>query len=332
MFILQQEKRASKSGFTLVELLVVITIIGILIALLLPAVQMAREAARNMQCTNNLKQFGLATHASIQSKGVLPALLAPSSALPLSVPSPYSSVKGASNQPLRGPTIFLWLLPFMDLNTLYDQCLADGGIYNDAATEPDGYWKGVFRRPVYTFLCPSDPTGVLATGRAASTFGGANLWAATCYVANYLVFGTPLSPPSEAIQGGMNSIESVFIDGTSNTIVYAEHYASCGTTDPYIYSTLWGDSNYYFRPVFCIDNPNHYLDPSGPGYIPCLGPQDNPEWSRECDNRYVQSAHPGTLNICLGDGSVRGISNNIDPKIWAQVCDPQDGLPLSNSW
>jgi prepilin-type N-terminal cleavage/methylation domain-containing protein len=340
MFIPHRQKSGSKSGFTLVELLVVITIIGILIALLLPAVQSAREAARNMQCGNNLKQIGLATHAAIQAKGVLPPLLSPGWSIPLSVRGPYGSpIDPATglHTGIKGPTIFYWLLPYMDQNNIFEEGANDKGLLIHDPSSPqaasDGY-RGARARVVPTYLCPSDPTGVQTTGKATATFGYANNWGASCYVANYLVFGSPNLPVSnnENIQGGQSSIDSALQDGTTNTIMFAEHYASCGMAGAHTYSTLWADTCTYFQPVFCIDNPDHSLIPSTSGYQPCLGPQDNPDWTRECDNRYVQAGHSGTLNVCVGDGGVRGVSNNIDPTIWAQVCDPQDGLPLSATW
>ena len=106
-----------RRGFTLVELLVVIAIIGILVALLLPAIQAAREAARRTQCSNNLKQLALAAHNHEDTYGALPPIVSHS----------------------EGPTFFMHILPFIELQSLRD-------LYNGGATNPGGevthvrYW------------------------------------------------------------------------------------------------------------------------------------------------------------------------------------------------
>ena len=140
--------RRKKFGFTLVELLVVIAIIGILVGLLLPAVQAAREAARRMQCSNNLKQLGLSVHNFESANRRLP---------------PGSDVR------FNGPHVKL--LPYMEQNAifqLYDNgnlttgssdCLST--LANNiprAATAPSGRW-GVAKPNVPSFLCPSSPDG-----------------------------------------------------------------------------------------------------------------------------------------------------------------------------
>ena len=99
------QHHSHRRGFTLVELLVVIAIIGILIALLLPAVQAAREAARRMQCTNNLKQLALACHNHHDTNGELPS--------------------GTMCDPSRGSFGFSWIaqvLPHIEMESLYDTC------------------------------------------------------------------------------------------------------------------------------------------------------------------------------------------------------------------
>src|SRR5438093_3130306 len=105
-------------AFTLVELLVVIAIIGVLVALLLPAVQSAREAARRMQCANNLKQIGLAFHNYESTFRVLP---------------PETMCVGAGT---HGPTAFVHILPQIEQSTLYDR-LASVGFGNTVS-----YWMG----------------------------------------------------------------------------------------------------------------------------------------------------------------------------------------------
>ena len=124
-----------RAGFTLVELLVVIAIIGILIGLLLPAVQAAREAARKAQCTNNLKQFGLAHHNYLSTMGVF---------VPGGIASANST--GSSIQLLSGPCTML--LPYFEL-------AATAALYN-----PQNQWSNqvqqVYTQAVPTFVCPSD--------------------------------------------------------------------------------------------------------------------------------------------------------------------------------
>jgi len=115
-----QNRRFKNQAFTLVELLVVIAIIGILIALLLPAVQAAREAARRSQCTNNLKQFGLANHNYHDTYKALPARRGGTS----SYPNPGSSRSHANFDRLSP---FIPLLPFYEQGAMYDQIKAGSG-------------------------------------------------------------------------------------------------------------------------------------------------------------------------------------------------------------
>src|SRR3954453_9639241 len=135
---MHRSKNDPRPGFTLIELLVVIAIIAILIGLLLPAVQKVREAAARTQCSNNLKQLGLAAHNCHDTYGVLP---------------PFSNDTDSSGNTLpiaQGPfagqygTVFFWLLPFIEQDNLYKQ--QNGNVYNGGHT-----------KPVKTFQCPSDP-------------------------------------------------------------------------------------------------------------------------------------------------------------------------------
>jgi prepilin-type N-terminal cleavage/methylation domain-containing protein/prepilin-type processing-associated H-X9-DG protein len=325
---MQSIRRFSRVGFTLVELLVVITIIGILVALLLPAVQAAREAARQMQCGNNMKQLGMAVHSANAAKGMLPPLGASSQADKIT--------KGAYSCNVKGATVHYFLFPYIDQNNLFDQGMQDGYVKLASLTSV----VGIATQPIRTFLCPSDPTGAYEKGMAIATFGGSNLYGVTNYPANYLAFGAPDASEDLAQQQGVNSLDS-FTDGTSNTILFAERYASCGTTGSataaFVWSSLWGDTDRQYRAVFCAtlkDNNSQRGTappaPNPPGYWTCLTPQDNPEWLDTCETRRTQAGHPGVLNVCLADGSVRTVSNGIDETAWSRACNPRDGESLGN--
>jgi len=302
---------------------VVIAIIGVLVALLLPAVQTARETARRLQCVNNLKQLGLATQNLNTARRVLPPLATPSESREYLIkPFTYHGVKGA--------TFFYWMLPYLEQTAIYEQGKRDGQLAFVAA---DNSVTGVATLPISALLCPSDPTEAFTTGIYQAEWGDSKPWTVSCYGANYLALGNPdagvtsSTPMNVQLRTeGRASYDKTFVDGTSQTIIFAERYASCGnkgnTTD-FIQSSLWADSNIYFRPIFCVNEETQF--PSRKGFIPCLMFQDAPHWYQTCDSRRAQTPHPGAMQACMADGSVRSLSASMEDVVWQRLCDPQDG-------
>ncbi len=218
-------------GFTLVELLVVIAIIGILVGLLLPAVQAAREAARRMQCQNNLKQQALATHNAHDTHRRFPPQA--------------GNYGGAWYAPL-----YFHLLPFIEQRNVFDQAgNCDLGAAVGQATPSNnvtslGYtwptWGSVNlgtrtwlrQTRINTYQCPSD-----------STLGNGLDWTPgdSSYAGNFLVFGGEKNRavtcgsagnPWETCWDGQAKFSTI-TDGTSNTIMFAEKLSRCnGTGDP----------------------------------------------------------------------------------------------------
>lgn len=296
-------RRIERSGFTLVELLVVIAIIGILIALLLPAVQAAREASRRAKCKNNLKQLGLATHNIHDVNGVLPPLCAPSATSSITLAAPAYVGQ-------QGRTVFHWLLPYIEQNNLFEKL------------GPTAYGGLQYNQVIESYLCPTETSK--ADGKCMTTYGGANNWGAANYGANYYAFGNPQETNASRRVQGQNRF-SIFTDGTSHSIAFAEMYATCGWSGDlsYMYGSLWADSNSIWRPVFCANSSNKV--PNAGGYPACRKFQSRPRWDTQCDPSRPQTAHSGGIQVCRMDGSVETVADNVAASVWAAACDPRDG-------
>ena len=234
------------------------------------------------------------------------------------------------------------MLPYVEQISAFDQGVKDGVMNNADAS-------GV---PVQTFLCPDDPTGANNTGRppaSTATWGGiytgADKYGASCYAANYLVFGAPNAADSASRARGHGAMDETFRDGTSNTVMFTERYAVCANPvllpAGYMPSCLWGDGMEWFRPSFCVNTIDNLATSNPPPPVPtnypefganwtCLTPQERPDWTTTCDPSRAQSAHPGAINACMGDGSVRSVSYNVNTLAWWRACNPQDGQLLGD--
>jgi prepilin-type N-terminal cleavage/methylation domain-containing protein len=325
--------RRYRAAFTLVELLVVIAIIGVLVALLLPAVQAAREAARRMSCQNNVKQIGLALHNHHDVYGTFPA-------------------GGVTNGPCcgteSGGTWTIFILPYLEQKNLYER-------YDFTKTNENAANAFVRTQHVKTYSCPTDPlirqllVPASGPGQVANLQYATGSYRAMAGVTDGLRWfdaecgrsaplqqrgilhstSDPMSPP--AFPGGYTAPPygkermANITDGTSNTLMVGEYYTGPKSTPRR--STFWAYTYTSFnqsevvlppqsRQLFADYNRcDSFSSTSVGGGNPC--------------KRAWGSYHPNSISFVNGDGSIRSISTNIDMIVFAALATIENGETIN---
>ena len=295
------------AGFTLVELLVVIAIIAILIALLLPAVQSAREAARRIQCSNHLKQIGLAIHHHIDAMGVFPP----------GTNANYDGWPGGDGGN-RIPAPF-FLLNYLELNNVDDEY--DFTVGSVHGGESENQHINTLRIPVYN--CPSDEPKWTTAPSALSNhppWAKMNYFPVWGYGTIYHIHHFREQRIGAFFVASQTRFRDI-TDGTSHTVIYTEEIQ----TDPEDWRTTWWDDITVF--VMTTNTPNSSVpDRFQDGR--CVSLPDTPcipNVLTKHQTYTARSRHPGGVQATLGDGSVRFVSDSIDVGIWNAVGSIQGG-------
>lgn len=314
-----------RHGFTLVELLVVIAVIGILMALLMPAVQAAREASRRTACKNRLHQLGLATHNYEQTHKTLPT---------------GSDSKPYADNPSNAHTFYRWstlayLAPYLEQDATVQRLRLDLPLYNNLQVTPENAAGAAARIP--TFLCPSDvelPTadGFGPTSFAACTGTGSG-------------GGTPFDGDGAFFVNSHLRLARV-TDGASHTAAFSESVLGAGQENhsdaarvdrqsmyAFVFTTplteaacqaatKWNVTNRrgfaWVNGEFRCTLYNHYFPPNV-DRCDCIANR----LTGSLQVRYApygwraaRSRHPGGVNVLLLDGSVHFVTNTIELSVW----------------
>jgi prepilin-type N-terminal cleavage/methylation domain-containing protein/prepilin-type processing-associated H-X9-DG protein len=308
-----------RKGFTLIELLVVIAIIAVLIALLLPAVQSAREAARRIQCVNNLKQIGLGLHNYYESRNALPGA---------DMVFNVTEISALSN-----------ILPYLEQSNLYSSINFDFS-YQDPTNNT------AMMTVLNAFICPSDlPSPIPSLGGQTNymaNMGSGIVWQASVGP------NVGMPPPNGVFYGNSATTFAGITDGLSNTTFYSERILADGNNA--IVSPI---ADVFFSPAFPLtpddalaqcNAVNIYdLNNQFPLFMgaPWLCGQHiflhvSPPNSRSCGFfvalRAVMPAssrHPGGVNVLFGDGAVKFIKSSVNLATWRALGTRAGGEALS---
>lgn len=306
----------ANSAFTIVELLVAIAIIGLLVALLFPAIQAAREAARRMQCSNNLRQLGIAAHSYHSTEREFPpGYLGPWP--PVAVPPMDDQFIG----------VLAYLLPHMELSSVGDRIEVEMDV--EKVRSPwwtDGPTWDIAQAKLGIFLCPSDSPDTSRVGTFAGlhTYWDRNaskIWLAGLYISNsqngnalgksnYVGCGGGLGMTEHPYWDGyagvftnrsQNTMASI-LDGTSHTLMFGEALGGAKGGDR-IYSHSW----------------------MGSGSLPVAWGLQNQDYNR------FSSRHPGVILFCFADGSVRAVSTSIETQTLIELGGKADAAVADRS-
>jgi prepilin-type N-terminal cleavage/methylation domain-containing protein/prepilin-type processing-associated H-X9-DG protein len=310
-----------RKGFTIIELLVTIAIIAVLIALLLPAVQSAREAARRVQCANNLKQIGLAMVGYHDAVGTLPP----------------------GRKGWGWGTWQMFVLPYLEQQPLYNAYNQLGDRLNDVTLDSLLLYMGPVNETVTTqrvavFTCPSAannaPLEDVTSHNYGCNYGNTDVHADPKL--NGVIFGgAPFgdigADPTQPNSGTRTVALARITDGTSRTMLAAEQVQGQGAD---LRGFTWYGPTSGFTTYI---GPNSPLPDILPEQSQCVYPfSTNPPctWNTLQDDLPVylvsRSLHPGGVNVVLADGSVHFVKNQVNLTVWRALSTTQGGEIISD--
>ena len=312
-------------AFTLVELLVVIAIIGILIALLLPAVQAAREAARRMQCSNNLKQSGLGILTFETAKKTLPV--------------GWDGELDMQGQ-VKQFNVFVSVLPFMEQGSVEQMINYDYRHLSDINRQATA-------QQIATYLCPSDDSAGRTWLHIPYNHGYSRSNYAACFGSSTMAKNTKGTIIAAVIMNGSTGADlttdgafqaiearrlSELSDGTSHTVIASEvrsgHIDTYGPPDQVDTRGLWAWPNMGAAIYTHFNTPN-----SGAGDFmypkECTDdigmPCESGSMSQDEHYAAARSRHPGGVNVVYADGHVEFVTDDVSLTLWRQLAAIADG-------